>query len=92
MDKIISKFQLENIIIKKISETLKEKNLTSDEIDKIYKNEMMTFYSDLEPEDREQLLRTLTQGRVATMGRLSELKVVNWEINKEGKSVYSLAK
>jgi len=34
--------------------------------------------------------RKITQWRLATMGRLSELKVVNWTINEKGDSEYSL--
>ncbi len=34
--------------------------------------------------------RKITQWRLATMGRLAELKVVNWRINEKGDSEYSL--
>lgn len=34
--------------------------------------------------------RKISQWRLATMGRLAELKVVNWKINEKGDSEYSL--
>ena len=34
--------------------------------------------------------RKVSQWRLATMGRISELKIVNWKINKKGDSEYSL--
>jgi len=73
--KIYSKFRLENIIVRKIIELLKKGSLTSSQIDDVFKNEHKEFI----PEER-----------IATMGRLSELKVVNWQIDSEGKSIYSL--
>ena len=36
--------------------------------------------------------RKIAQWRLATMGRLSELKVVNWQINEKGDSEYHLIK
>lgn len=38
----------------------------------------------------EKTLRKIAQWRLATMGRLSELKIVNWVINEKGDSEYSL--
>ena len=40
--------------------------------------------------DTETVHRKITQWRLATMGRLTELKVVDWRINDRGDSVYSL--
>ena len=34
--------------------------------------------------------RKITQWRLATMGRLAEMKVVHWRINEKGDSEYSL--
>jgi len=73
--KVYSRFPLENRIIKKIIEGLKKENLTSSQIDGLFKDEKREF---------------LIQERIATMGRLSELQIVNWEIDSEGKSKYSL--
>ena len=39
----------------------------------------------------ESIERKITQWRLATMGRLAELKVVNWSINEKGDSEYSLS-
>ena len=75
--KIYSRFPLENKIVKKIIERLKIDTLTSSEIDRLFKDEKKDF---------------LTEERIATMGRLSELQIVNWEIDNKGKSIYSLNK
>jgi hypothetical protein len=75
--KIYSRFPLENKIVKKIIESLKIDTLTSSEIDGLFKDEKKVF---------------LTEQRIATMGRLSELQIVNWEIDNKGKSIYSLNK
>lgn len=73
--KLYSRFPLESKIIKKIVETLKKDTLTSSQIDVIFKDEKRNF---------------LTEERIATMGRLSELQLVNWDIDNKGKSIYSL--
>ena len=72
---IYPKFVLENKIIHKIINTLKQKDLKSDEIDVFF-----------EEENRKDV----TVERVATMGRLSELQIVNWKINTDRSSIYSL--
>ena len=40
--------------------------------------------------ETETTQRKITQWRLATMGRLAELKVVDWRINEKGDSEYSL--
>jgi len=75
--KIYGRFPLENKIVKKIIERLKKDTLTSSQIDGLFKDEKRNF---------------LTEERIATMGRLSELQIVDWEIDSNGKSVYSLNK
>ena len=40
--------------------------------------------------NNETVQRKITQWRLATMGRLAELKVVHWRINEKGDSEYSL--
>jgi len=91
-NEIIPKFDLENKIIQKISEKVKEKNLTSNDVDEIFRDEKLKYYSkeEIPSKQKDEILQTITQERVAMMGRLSEMRVVNWKIDSEGKSVYSL--
>lgn len=44
-NEIIPKFDLENKIIQKISEKVKEKNLTSNDVDEIFRDEKLKYYS-----------------------------------------------
>ena len=74
-NKIYSRFRLENKLIKKIIEWLKKESLTSSQIDQLFKQENR---------------KSFTLERIATMGRLSELQIVKWEIDSEGKSQYTL--
>lgn len=92
LEKIIPKFQFEKIIVDKILNELRNKTLSSDEIDKIFTSEKKTFCLALNvsAQDMAKLLNSITQERVATMGRLSELQVVDWKIDNQGKSNYSL--
>lgn len=66
--KIYSRFKLE-AIVNNIIEWLKKKSLTSSQIDELFRSELTEF---------------IPQQRIATMGRLSELQIVNWEIDREG--------
>ena len=92
--KIIPQFKTEKEIIKKIINDLKNKELTSDELDKSifsdYKELILKFSSD-EPKksDKEFISKKIIEARIGTMGRLSELKIVNWKIIN-GTSHYSL--
>ena len=70
-------FKLENKLIKEIVKQLEIKRLTSKEINEIFQKE-----------NRKQPI----EERVATMGRLSELQIVDWEIDNKGKSWYTLNK
>ena len=92
LEKIIPKFKLEKIIVDKILDELKNTELTSDDIDKIFESEKKNYYINLKvpSEQVTKLLYSITQERVATMGRLSELRVVDWRIDNQGKSIYSL--
>jgi len=99
-NKIIPKFKLENKITKRILDELKNRKLSSKEIDEIYQNEWINFgkqKGNITGIDRKTLDKVVkdvlppTSERVATMGRLSELKLVHWDI-VGGKSVYSLGK
>jgi hypothetical protein len=74
-NKIYSRFKLEAKIVNSIIEWLKKKSLTSSQIDELFRSELTEF---------------IPEQRIATMGRLSELQIVNWEIDSEGKSKYSL--
>ena len=73
--KIYSRFKLEAKIVNHIIELLKKKSLTSSQIDELFRRDLTEF---------------IPEQRIATMGRLSELQIVNWEIDREGKSQYSL--
>jgi len=75
LHKIYSRFKLEAKIVKNIIEWLKKKSLTSSQIDELFRSELTEF---------------IPEQRIATMGRLSELQIVNWEIDNKGKSIYSL--
>jgi len=95
LTRIYPLFPIENKVIQEIISALKNKDMKSQEIDVIFKKEqdkIFNFYSN-EPHklstDRKKDI--ITQARVATMGRLSELKIVNWKLGKDG-SVYSLNK
>jgi len=74
---IYPKFQAENEIIHKIINTLHEKNLMSNDINEIFKKEGR---------------KDFRAERVSTMGKLSELQIIDWKITKEGKSIYRLNK
>ena len=47
------------------------------------------MYSRLSQKRKKDIL---TQARVGTMGRLSELRIVNWSIDKKGVSNYNINK
>ncbi|RNJ79582.1 MAG: hypothetical protein D9C04_04195 [Nitrosopumilus sp. B06] len=53
-------------------------------------SEIMTTYDIRLDLKNDESGRKLNQWRLATMGRLAELGVVDWEINEKGDSVYSL--
>ena len=74
-DNIYPKFESENKIIYEIIKALSVKKLKSDDINEIFQKENR---------------KDFRAERVSTMGKLSELRIVNWKINKEGKSIYSL--
>ncbi len=69
---------------------IKNKKLISDDIDEIMENEKKK-YREMNPKEDLTLLKEeyATQQRIATMGRLSELGLVNWDIDRNGSSVYS---
>lgn len=89
--KILPQFNLENIIVQRILIELKNKNLTASEIDEIFLQEKKKYFeSSKSGMSSKDLSETVVSERVATMGRLSELHIVNWKIDHDGKSVYSI--
>jgi len=96
LKKIIPKFKLENIIINRLFHELKNAKLLADQINEIFKEEKMKFLQEkrgnntkIQDEIKEDVL---VRERIATMGRLSELGLVKWEIDKKGYSIYVLKK
>lgn len=92
-NKIIPRFKLENTIVNKILNALYEKELTSDEIDKIFEDEKLHYYQKKKPIGKKEIAefqKEIVRERIATMGRLSEIRKVKWQIDNYGKSRYSL--
>ena len=91
---IIPRYTLEKIIMDKILEELKKGSLTSNEINRIFKEEKAKYLKNKKKRtiDIEIALedKIIVQERVSTMGRLSELGLVDWKVDKNGQSVYSL--
>ena len=73
--KIYPKFRLEIEIVHKIVDWLKKEKLTSNQLDQLFKDANRKYFA---------------KERIATMGRLSELQIVDWKIDKQGKSQYTL--
>ena len=96
-EKIIPQFHLEKQIIEDIITELKQKTMTSNDIQKIfneYKKLIFEYYpiDTKKLTDKERIKKKedkITQTKVATMGRLSELKIVDWE-TRDKVSRYSL--
>lgn len=93
-EKIIPKFELENKLVNRILKQLKIKELSAEDVEKIFEKEKLEYYrnSILNEKDKQKLTNSIPSERVATMGRLSELRIINWKINKQGQSEYSLGK
>jgi len=77
INKIYPKFPSENKIIHEIIKVFQDKIFGPNDINEIF-----------EKENRKDFRAE----RVSTMGKLSEIQTVNWKINEEGKSIYSLNK
>ena len=73
----LTKFLEENKIIHEIIKVFQDKIFGPNDINEIF-----------EKENRKDFRAE----RVSTMGKLSEIQTVNWKINEEGKSIYSLNK
>lgn len=87
---IISKFDFENKIVKRILNELENKKMSSDELDGVFKEEWIEYQKIHNPKEVDKI-HSVTSERVATMGRLAELKLVKWDIIS-GKSEYSIGK
>jgi len=90
---IIPEFKLEQQITKNVIDELFNKGtLDSKKINTIfeeYKKQIFEFYSnDPDNLDEEKKNPIIVQARVATMGRLSEIGMVEWEIDNSGLSHY----
>jgi hypothetical protein len=90
ISRIIPKFKLEKILVDRIMSEVKNRELTAEDINEIIDNEKKK-YTQMNPKEKLSLLKEeyATQQRIATMGRLSELGLVNWNMDKKGSSVYS---
>ena len=91
-EQILPKFSLEHAIVKNIIQNLKKSPLNADELDVIlqkFDKDICEFY-DISSQDIEKKDKTIVQTRIAIMGRLYELKIVFWNIDKLGKSTYEL--
>jgi len=92
---ILPRFPTENRLVHQVIDAISRKGeLNSKQLDHIFdehKQVLFKFYSkhpgDLTSKRKEDII---VQTRVATMGRLSELRIVNWKINRKGLSEYSL--
>ena len=87
---IIAKFDFENKVVKRILKELKTKKMSSNELDDVFKEEWIGYQRVHNPNEADKVY-SITSERVATMGRLAELKLVKWDIIS-GKSEYSLGK
>lgn len=86
--KLIPRFKLEQIIIDKILHKLESTPLRTEGIDEIFQSEINNYFDN--EDESAKLLDSANAYRVATMGRLTELGLVDWAIVDKGKSVYSL--
>ena len=95
---VVKRFQKDSTNLKtsdkdyeKISYTLDDeiKNVAIEYLKKNPKAQDMYNLNHLEAKN-ETVERKISQWRLATMGRLAELRVVSWRINEKGDSEYSL--
>jgi hypothetical protein len=83
--------KLVDVIIDKLQKNEKLETIEIDEIFEKHKDVILKFYSNkFDDLKKDEIKKFIDQARGATMGRLSELRIVNWEINKKGLSEYSL--
>jgi len=79
-----SKSKITDILDEEFLKTFKKFKAKNPKIVKDYELNNLKTLSD------EATKKRIVGWRVATMGRISELRIVNWEINKSGESEYSL--
>ena len=101
---IIPKFPLEEMFVSKIEEKLKKQKLNAREIDAEFVTVVISWLRQEENKDLKNPWYSTMNGvrsdesvvtpwRVATMGRLSEMGIVNWVIVRETNlSEFSLSK
>ena len=98
--KIIPKFTLESLIVNGICDKLKEKKeIKADTIDveideslsKWIKTERKTA-SAFKLDSKINRERLILSTRIGTMGRLTELGIVEWKMEKDGSSTYTRGK
>ena len=75
LKKIYPRFRLEAKTVHRIVDWLKQEKLTSNQLDQLFKDANRKYFM---------------KERIATMGRLSELQIVDWKIDRQGKSHYTL--
>lgn len=93
-EKIIPRYRLENIIVKRILSELKTRSLSANDASEIFKDEKEKYLREgvARTKEIEDALsdKMILQERVSTMGRLSELGLVKWTIDPKGQSIYTL--
>ena len=106
LNELIPSLELEKQFIDTAIKTIKnhkEKHRITDELDEEFLKTIKKFnaknpkevvayeLNDLTSLVDETTKRKIVGWRVATMGRMSELQLVNWEINRKGESLYTIA-
>ena len=91
-EKIIPKFTLEKQIIDKIvAKIKKDGSVKAEDLNEVVENSVIEWREDHQEIANDQKIDEKNNEvyRIASMGRLAEIGIVNWEI-EEGKSLYSL--
>lgn len=100
LEELIPSLKLEKIFIDIATKTIKQsKTEKTDVLDREFlkafkkyssdnKSDAIRFGFDVTLSSKEITKSKITAYRVATMGRLTELHVVNWEIDEKGESVF----
>ena len=93
LKKIIPKFKLEKSVVDRILDEVKRRPIKAEDATRIYKEEKGKYLKLASKQEIPFLNDKLDkQQRIATMGRLSELGLVKWEIDEKGFSIYSNVK
>ena len=75
----------------KFTKTCSDSN-TVTRLEKMIKMTKDTIRENLENKDEDRKQTAIEAARIATLGRMAELGVIDWETNSDKKSVYSIAK